>query len=296
MLMAIDIEAQVDRILEEAREDLLAILRASAERTTPEPVRMDAAPLHTLDEAEPKDLAADVSTAAADIPDRPRRVETEHEPPFVYDYPNKAPDGRFLPVSWTGPIPGQSAITGEDVAELADTWRVDPCHLRAVLAVESAGSGFLLQELPPARPKILFEAHWFFKLTPLPVSRTRPDLSSPRWNRSLYQGGSAEWSRLHDAMEFDPTQALKSASWGLGQVMGFNYTVAGCESIEQFVVESFTGEKEQFNHMLNFIDNNELMGHLRAGRWASFAKGYNGAGYRANRYDEKLAAAARRCR
>lgn len=288
--MAIDIEAQVDRILEEAREELLAVVRAEAARAEDQPTATPATDAAGADEP------ATIDDAQAALPDHPPRVEMEHEAPFVYAYPNHTEDGRFIPVSWTGPIPGQAAISEDDITEHADTWNVNPCHLRAVLRVESAGSGFLLSEPPPARPKILFEAHWFYKLTPLPVSRTRPDLSSRRWNRSLYKGGSAEWERLHDAMAFDPLQALKSASWGLGQVMGFNYTVAGCATMEQFVVESFTGEKAQFNHMLNFIDNNELMGHLRRGRWASFAKGYNGAGYRANRYDEKLAAAARRCR
>jgi hypothetical protein len=293
--MAIDIEAQVDRILEEAREELLAVVRAEAQRAAVD--TEDAASARADDQPTGADAADAVSAARpGEIPDHPPRVEAAHEPPFVYDYPNDTPDGRFVPVSWTGPIPGQSAITDEDIAELADLWNIDPCHLRAVLAVESAGSGFLLREPPPARPKILFEAHWFFKLTPMPVSKTRPDLSSRRWDRSLYKGGSAEWDRLKDAMTFDPRQALKSASWGLGQVMGFNYTVAGCDSVEQFVVENFTGEKQQFNHMLNFIDNNDLMAHLRGGRWAAFARGYNGAGFRANRYDEKLAAAARRCR
>jgi hypothetical protein len=210
--------------------------------------------------------------------------------------PHVADDGRWCPVAWQGAVPEQKAISDDDLRELADVYAVRPAHLDAVLQVEAAGSGFLLREPPPARPKILFEAHWFYKLTPLPVSKTRPDLSSRFWNRRLYKGGSAEWNRLRDAAEFDLTQALKSASWGLGQVMGFNYAAAGCESIEQFVVEAFTGEREQFNHMLNFIDNNSLMGHLRNGRWASFARGYNGAGYRANRYDEKLARAARRSR
>jgi hypothetical protein len=226
-----------------------------------------------------------------------RDARTDSTAKFVYSYPYTSPDGRFMPVSW-GQLtpPAQPAITDADLAQLADQWRVPKCHLRAVLSVESAGSGFLLNEPAPARPKILFEAHWFYRLTPQPVSQTRPDLSSKRWDRSLYKGGSAEWDRLKDAMKFDEVQALKSCSWGLGQVMGFNYAVAGCDSVEQFVVENFTGEKEQFNHMLNFIDNNGLMSHLRAGRWASFARGYNGAGYRANRYDEKLAAAAKRCR
>lgn len=291
--MAIDIEAQVDRILEDARVELLAVVRAEASRNVPATSDTAAAAAEDANGSSQPPTEQALEDA---LPEHPPRVEVEHEPPFVYGYPNTTEDGRFVPVSWTGPIPGQPAITDDDIAELADAWNLDPCHLRAVLRVESAGSGFLLKEPPPARPKILFEAHWFYKLTPLPVSKTRPDLSSRRWNRSLYEGGSAEWDRLRDAMEFDAVQALKAASWGLGQVMGFNYTVAGCETLEQFVVESFTGEKQQFNHMLSFIDNNGLMGHLRAGRWASFAKGYNGAGYRANRYDEKLAAAARRCR
>jgi len=205
-------------------------------------------------------------------------------------------DGRWFPVAWDSPTIEQRAISDDDIRELAELHKVRPSHLDAVRQVEAAGSGFLLNEPPPTRPKILFEAHWFYKLTPLPVSKTRPDLSSRYWNRRLYKGGSAEWSRLEDACEFDITQALKSVSWGLGQVMGFNYMAAGCESIEQFVVEAFTGEREQFQHMLNFIEHNGLMGHLRAGRWASFARGYNGSGYRANRYDEKLARAARRSR
>jgi hypothetical protein len=115
-------------------------------------------------------------------------------------------------VPWTGPIPGQSAITAKDIAQLADLWNIDPCHLRAGLRMESAGPGFLIKEPPPARPKILFEALWFYAPTPLPVSKTRPDLSLRRWNRSLDEGGNAEWDGLKEAMELDWLRALKSAS------------------------------------------------------------------------------------
>ena len=207
------------------------------------------------------------------------------------------PGERWSPVGYTGDAPpAQPALRDSDLLAMAAEYYLPLCHLRAVLAVESAGRGLLIKETRPARPKILFEAHHFYRLTPLPVSRTRPDLSSRRWNRSLYKGGSAEWDRLRDAADFDLRNALKSASWGLGQVMGFNFAAAGCKSPEQLVLECFTGEPAQLRHMLTFIANNDLMPHLRAGRWASFAKGYNGAGYRANRYDDKLAAAARRCR
>jgi hypothetical protein len=201
-----------------------------------------------------------------------------------------------MPVTWAGSsAPAQQGLTDQDIKELAAEYKVPFCHLKAVLAVESAGSGFLLQEPHPARPKILFEAHWMYKLTPKPVSKTRPDLSSRRWNRKLYKGGSAEWGRLKDAMTFDEEAALKSASWGLAQILGVNHKAAGCATIQDFIVETFTGEKQQLQHMINFIKNNGLLPALRSGDWHAFARGYNGKSYRANAYHTKLAAAARRC-
>jgi len=188
----------------------------------------------------------------------------------------------------------QSALSDKDYQDLSSEFGLDIAMIKAVVEVESAGSGFLLKEPAPARPKILFEAHWFYQLTPKPVSQTRPDLSSKTWNKSLYKGGSAEWQRLLDAMGFDEIQALKSASYGLGQVMGFNYTVAGCDSIQQFVEENFAGEYWQARHMMNFIVHNGLKDELKHQDWAGFAKGYNGPGYALNHYDTKLANAYHR--
>lgn len=202
-------------------------------------------------------------------------------------------DGRLMLVTWDGQPPVQRAIDDDAIADLAERFLVPAAHLDAVLDVETRGSGFLLSEPPPARPKILFEAHWFYRLTPHPVSQTRPDLSTPHWNPKLYKGGSAEWTRLKDAMDIDPKQALKSASWGLGQVMGFNYTAAGCDTIEQFVEEEFTSEALQLQHALKFCEANSLLDELREGDWAGFARGYNGAAYKSNRYDVRLAEAAK---
>lgn len=185
----------------------------------------------------------------------------------------------------------QSSLSDSDIQKLSAEFGLSIAIIKAVMEVEAAGSGFLLNEPSPSRPKILFEAHWFYKLTSHPVSRTRPDLSSRTWNRSLYKGGSAEWDRLMDAIAFDEIQALKSASWGLGQVMGFNYMVAGCQTIEEFVVQAFTSEYYQARHMMSFIKKNSLLDDLNRLDWSSFAYGYNGPGYRANRYDKKLASA-----
>jgi len=203
-------------------------------------------------------------------------------------------DGRWFPVSCGAEAPPQHALTDQDILAAGVFYDVPAAHIDAVRQVEAAGSGFLLKEPAPARPKILFERHWFYKLTPEPVSKVRPDLSSK--TPGGYKGGSAEWTRLRDACAFDMANALKSASWGLGQVMGFNFKVAGCDSIEQFIVEAFSGEAAQFGHMMNFIDNNNLMDELRRGDWRGFARGYNGPNYAQNNYHVKLANAAAKSR
>ena len=199
-------------------------------------------------------------------------------------------DGRWFPVSWGAEAPAQDALADADILAAAERYNVPAAHIDAVRQVEAAGSGFLLNEPHPARPKILFERHWFYKLTPVAVSTIRPDLASK--TPGGYKGGSAEWMRLRDACAFDTANALKSASWGLGQVMGFNFSVAGCANIAEYVVEAFSGEAAQFGHMLNFIDNNNLMDELREGDWRGFARGYNGPNYAQNNYHVKLANAA----
>lgn len=217
---------------------------------------------------------------------------------FLYQYPPDPEIGRFMPINWHGAVPKQRALDRVDIEELAAEYALPVCNLLAVLRVEAGRSGFLLHEPAPARPKILFEAHIFYRESgSIPVSKHDPDLSQPTWRqgRRYYEGGSDEWHRLDRAMVWDEIGALRSASWGLGQVMGFNHRAAGCATVQQFVVEAFSGERAQLRHMLNFIEANDLLGDLRAGRWSRFARGYNGPGYARHGYHDKLAAAARRC-
>ncbi len=189
----------------------------------------------------------------------------------------------------------QPALSDQEYKDLSSEFDLEIPLIRAVMEVESKGSGFLLSEPAPARPQILFEAHWFHKLTKGLVSKTRPDLSSRKQNPNLYKGGSAEWGRLLDAMAFDEIPALQSASYGLGQVMGFNHELAGCSSIQQFIQENFAGEYWQACHMMSFIVNKKgLKNKLKHQDWAGFALVYNGEKYRVNKYDTKLANAYRK--
>lgn len=177
-------------------------------------------------------------------------------------------------------------LTNSDYEQCANLLGVNVAIIRAIVDVEAAGYGFLSD----GRPKILFERHWFYKLTPLPVSRTRPDLSNRK--PGGYLGGSREWERLNAAILYDRTAALKSASWGLGQIMGFNHAASGYPTVENFVVAMHESEGKQLQAMMQFIKHDTQMhSALRSNNFAQFAKLYNGIAYRRNAYDTKLAAA-----
>ena len=71
--------------------------------------------------------------------------------------------------------------------------------------------------------------------------------------------------------------------------MGFNASAAGYDSAEQMVADFLKDEDNHLEAMARFIIANDLDDELRRHDWAGFARGYNGSGYRRNRYDEKLA-------
>ena len=92
------------------------------------------------------------------------------------------------------------------------------------------------------------------------------------------------------------TLAVQAASWSLGQLLGQNCGKAGYSTPQAMVTDFAQGEDELLAAMACFICSTCLAADLRAKRWAGFARGYNGPGYAANRYDTKLAAAYRTAR
>jgi hypothetical protein len=163
-------------------------------------------------------------------------------------------------------------------------------EVHAVLDVESAGTGFDTV----GRPKMLYEPHVFFrlalranKLDMLTVAR-RQDLAYPRWGMEKYPKDS--YPRLAAAMALDGDIALRSASWGLGQLMGFNYAMAGYGSALDMVTAFMADEENQLDAMIRFIVASGLDDELRRHDWDGFARGYNGPGFAKNGYNKKLAA------
>jgi hypothetical protein len=154
--------------------------------------------------------------------------------------------------------------------------------VRAVALVESRG-GFL----PDGRPKILFERHKFHSFTSGKYSAANPDISASRYGG--YKGGAAEYDRLKKAIALDREAALKSASWGAFQVMGFNHKLVGFASVEDFVKAMVSGERAHLDAFVQFIKKNHLDDELIRLDWAGFARGYNGPDYARNKYDQKMA-------
>jgi LysM repeat protein len=183
---------------------------------------------------------------------------------------------------------GGKSMTSADWQRAAQSLGVDVASIKAVADVEAAGSGFLSN----GQPKILFEAHQFSRLTGGRYNGSHPDISSSHWNRSLYKGGAAEHGRLNKAAALNETAALKSASWGKFQIMGFNYKAAGYSNVQTFVKDMRTSEGKQLDAFVNFIKSNPSMHRaLKNHDWATFARLYNGSGYAQNHYDTKIAQA-----
>lgn len=172
----------------------------------------------------------------------------------------------------------------DDFKWAAEQLNCDIAVIQAVAEVESRGNGFH----EGGAPKILFEAHHFSRMTAGKYDDSHPHISSERWNRKLYKGGIAEHGRLQEAASLNREAALKSASWGRFQIMGFNWAACGYASLQDFINDMYAGEFGHLKAFVGFIKSLGLQDELRKCDWDRFARVYNGPGYAANQYDTRL--------
>lgn len=180
-------------------------------------------------------------------------------------------------------------------------------QVKTIMAVESNGAWFkdvradiLDADGPggfldgPDLPKILFEAHKFSGKTGGRYDDSHPNISSRKWNRSLYVGGQGEYLRLWRAMQLNENAALESASVGLFQVLGENWRDLGYASVQAFWDANKRSEGDQLDAFVRYVIANKLAGALAQGgadpaSWVAFVSRYNGSGYAANGYHTKAA-------
>lgn len=209
---------------------------------------------------------------------------------------NLSADGIVGAKTWDKLLEGEniSKLSENDFIKIAKRLDVDVATVKAVQEVETAGRGGFFALLKPA---ILFEGHIFWSelkkrgIDPNKYSVSDSDICYPKWDKKKYSGGIKEYNRLSKAMKINIEAALSSCSWGMFQIMGFNHKSCEKDNVYTFVKDMYDSEYEQLNLFAAFVENNNLVKYLKSHNWDEFAKRYNGSGYKANKYDTKLASA-----
>jgi hypothetical protein len=159
----------------------------------------------------------------------------------------------------------------------------DAAGLWSLITVETRGCGFLADR----RPQILFERHVFHKRTAGRFSAAAPDISNAE--RGGYLGGAKEYQRLAKAMALDRQAAVESASWGIGQIMGFNAAQLDYAGADDMIQRFCGGEDAQLDGICRFISKYPgLSAAFAAKNWDRVAFYYNGSAYKEKGYHLKL--------
>jgi hypothetical protein len=178
------------------------------------------------------------------------------------------------------------------IISVAQANGIDPAALLAVALVESAGTPFwnIGGRMEPA---IRFEGHYFYR-----ILKTK---NSAKFAAAVAQGlarqsagqvpnppNSQRYGLLARAKAIDADAAIESISWGLGQVMGANWSSLGYASAQQLEQAARSGVAGQVDLMVRFIRTKGLMNALNSRDWHRFASGYNGSNYAKNGYHTKM--------
>jgi hypothetical protein len=181
---------------------------------------------------------------------------------------------------------------GDPIAAEADRIGVDAAKMHAVAAVEVGAI-----EHPGLGPPIVrFEVHMFLKYvgTSNVVQlrdaetawhkdahwyRNDPDAN---WERVHSGSQSDEWGALVRCMEEDPVAAWKSASYGVGQLMGWHADLLGFDSARRMAGKAMAGgipaQIKQWGKYIERDKDGAMLDALRSGDWETFVRFYNGPG------------------
>lgn len=179
---------------------------------------------------------------------------------------------------------------------VASRLRVELASIKAVSIVEAGTEGaFLITNEPTA----LYEAHIFSKLTNHKFDGYRMPgvaldwgiLSRRKWHPGTYGPVSKQHERIAAAAKLDRDAALQSASWGLFQIMGMNYKLAGYTSLQYFINAMYRSADDHLEAFANVIltMDQRLAPALREKNWPLFSSIYNGPGYKKTKHHIRMA-------
>lgn len=164
-------------------------------------------------------------------------------------------------------------VTPQQIDSVGQAINAPPAAIRAVIQLESAGTGFGSD----GRPLILFEPTVFSKLTGGRFDASHPLLSQPDVKRAdLGRTQADRWARLEQAYALDAAAALKATSWGLFQTSGMLHQAAGHPTVEGFVADIAKSESRQLAAFQNVLQSKQLADELQRQDWEGFARIYDG--------------------
>ncbi|WP_315806987.1 MULTISPECIES: N-acetylmuramidase domain-containing protein [unclassified Bradyrhizobium] len=177
---------------------------------------------------------------------------------------------------------------------------IEPAALLALVEVETSGVPF---EQDGRTPAFLYERHVAWreagkKSKRLQAAFAAAGLAIPKWSKATQykdEGSSASRLKLMErACAIDEEVARRSASWGVGQTMGFLAEEIGFGSACE-MVDHMTGNiAVQIDAAIEELKRKHIIDPLNHHQWPTVARLYNGEGYAANRYDTRLADAYKR--
>lgn len=166
------------------------------------------------------------------------------------------------------------------------------CDVPAVMAVARKEAGVAMRGVSKSAPKrvlVRTEAHIFSGQTGHEYDDTHPHLSARSFNRRLAPSSQSRcFDYVSQMYALDSEAALKSCSWGMFQIMGFNHALCGYSTVRDMVEAFAAREDAQLDAFVAFVTNTGLARHMRSHDWQSFARGYNGPAFASNNYDADL--------
>ena len=230
--------------------------------------------------AQPWDVADGTTPPIVGVPPGPVCAASplfREAAPFL---PQSADDPSILFRACLNPTRG---LDDADYGRAAAALGAEIAAVQAVADVETSGNAFDEQ----GRPRILFERHYFHRLTGGRFDASHAAISAA--GAGGYGKFSEQYGKLEIAYGLDADAALRSASWGRFQIMGDNHRAAGYASVRDFVVALTRSEAAHLDAFVAFVNADKSMAEaLRKKDWATFARRYNGPGYAKNDYDGKL--------
>lgn len=181
----------------------------------------------------------------------------------------------------------------ELIFSFAHQYNIEVSVLAAIVEVESRGQGFYTEpDLYSGKCVVRFEPDYFERFSGRKAYFLPRHISSREAKQMReYTGREAYEKALLDS----PSAAMRATSFGLGQVMGFNYERAGFSSIKHFTDAMEISEYYQLKAMLQFIvSDNALLVAAQQSEMEIIAELYNGKNYKENKYHLKLESAYQR--